>query len=94
MVSNERLNALIGVMSKLPGIGEFDSDVVAALRELVQARAEIAELRRDAEQVERDVRWIHQKLKRGEATQDHGLAGNLACIIDHLADAAAPEPQE
>lgn len=30
------------------------------------------------------VREIHQALKRGGATQDHGLMGNLACILDHV----------
>lgn len=28
------------------------------------------------------VREIHEVLKRGKATQDHGLTGNLACILD------------
>lgn len=29
-------------------------------------------------------REIHQALKRGERTQDHGLIGNLKCILDHV----------
>lgn len=49
-------------------------------------RTELAARDKTIEALEVDVRWIHQKLKRGEATQDHGLKGNLRCIIDHLAD--------
>ena len=36
------------------------------------------------EEVEGLVRKIHQTLKRGEGTQDHGLIGNLECILDHV----------
>ena len=36
------------------------------------------------EEVEGLVRKIHQTLKRGESTQDHGLIGNLKCILDHV----------
>lgn len=41
-ISDERLRTLIGVMSKLPNIGEFDRDVVAALRELASLRSRYA----------------------------------------------------
>lgn len=34
--------------------------------------------------VEPLVRQIHKLVKRGEATDDHGLIGNLHCILDHL----------
>lgn len=30
------------------------------------------------------VREIHRALKRGEATEDHGLIGNLRCILDSV----------
>jgi hypothetical protein len=35
-------------------------------------------------EVESLVRQIHQAVKRGERTQDHGLIGNLTCILDHV----------
>ena len=35
-------------------------------------------------EVEQLVREIHQAVKRGEDTQDHGLIGNLRCILDHV----------
>lgn len=35
-------------------------------------------------------RLIHQTLKRGPATVDHGLLGDLACVLDHVADGAHP----
>lgn len=41
-------------------------------------------------EIEGLVREIHQLVKRGEATQDHGVVGNLRCILDHL----IPDPQE
>lgn len=46
------------------------------------------DVQRDAE-VTQLVREIHQAIKRGKRTEDHGLIGNLKCILDHaLSDAA------
>jgi hypothetical protein len=36
------------------------------------------------EKIETLVRQIHEATKRGERTQDHGLIGNLRCILDHV----------
>jgi hypothetical protein len=41
-------------------------------------------------EVEQRVREIHQQLKRGPSTQDHGVLGNLACILDHI----IPDPPD
>lgn len=35
---------------------------------------------------------IHRHLKRGERTQDHGLIGNLKCILDHVCRDSDPVP--
>lgn len=37
-------------------------------------------------------RKIHEALKRGQSTEDHGLLGNLACIYDHILSLDDPEP--
>jgi hypothetical protein len=39
---------------------------------------------RGESEVESLVRQIHQAVKRGERTQDHGLIGNLTCILGHV----------
>lgn len=38
------------------------------------------------------VREIHGVLKRGEATEDHGLIGNLRCILDSVLSIKHPMP--
>lgn len=38
------------------------------------------------------MRQIHQAVKRGKDTEDHGLIGNLKCILDHVTD--VPDPAE
>ena len=47
-------------------------------------------------EIESLVRDIHKAVKRGEDTQDHGLIGNLRCILDHVLpdppDMTAPAP--
>ena len=49
-----------------------------------------------APEIESLVRDIHKAVKRGEDTQDHGLIGNLRCILDHVLpdppDMTAPAP--
>lgn len=42
-------------------------------------------------EAERLARQIHQILKRDERTQDHGLVGNLRCILDHLCSGPDPD---
>lgn len=39
------------------------------------------------------VRRIHQLIKRGRDTDDHGLIGNLRCVLDHLSDARPSQPE-
>lgn len=48
----------------------------------------VGEMERELEDAQQSAKFIHQFLKRGEATTDHGLLGNLGCVIDHLVDAA------
>jgi hypothetical protein len=62
------------------------ADSFTAQAELIRQR-DAANARADA--AETGIRTIHQKLKRGENTQDHGAAGNFDCIIDHLNDMQA-----
>lgn len=50
--------------------------------------AAVARLEREIAEISRLVRDIHQCIKRGEVTEDHGLIGNLRCILDHV----APKP--
>jgi hypothetical protein len=38
-------------------------------------------------------REIHEMLKRGPTTQDHGLIGNLECILDHFSPDIDPMPE-
>ena len=38
------------------------------------------------DKVTKKVQQVHQLLKRGDRTEDHGLIGNLDCIIDHLTE--------
>ena len=49
-----------------------------------------------APEIESLVRDIHKAVKRGEDTRDHGLIGNLRCILDHVLtdppDMTAPAP--
>lgn len=59
-------------------------DLRRAAERLRQQSERIAELQEAHDTAELEVRKIHQVLKRGEATQDHGLMGNLACILDHV----------
>ena len=40
----------------------------------------------------RIARAIHEALKRGEATEDHGLLGNLRCILDYIVAKYDPDP--
>lgn len=47
---------------------------------------EVAALLRERDALVDGIRMIHQALKRGEATKDHGPAGNLKCILDHISD--------
>lgn len=50
--------------------------ILAALASLWEGRKELAD-------VTAKVREIHETMKRGKDTQDHGLMENLACILDH-----------
>lgn len=51
-------------------------------------KARIRSLEVELREIEGVVRLIHEACKRGPATGDHGLKGNLACILDHV----LPEP--
>lgn len=44
-------------------------------------------------QVQALVREIHQVVKRGRSTQDHGLMGNLRCILDHVLPDTNPDTE-
>lgn len=82
-ISEERLVA--DAVSKINyGIGPFRvllaAEAHALARELIEARKLIAD-------VTEHVTNIHRALKRGSATVDHGLMGNLRCIEDHVLDA-------
>lgn len=50
------------------------TDEGSALVLVADEQAKVAEL----------VKRIHQVIKRGADTKDHGLVGNLRCILDHL----------
>lgn len=41
-------------------------------------------------EVKRLVNLIHKAVKRGEDTEDHGVIGNLRCILDHV----LPDPPD
>jgi hypothetical protein len=64
---------LPGVQSGTFTIGGADADIVEAIAE-IERLAEATKLTRE----------IHEMLKRGPTTQDHGLIGNLECILDHF----------
>ena len=40
----------------------------------------------EEDEVEQLVCSIHCLVKRGSDTQDHGVLGNLRCILDHIVD--------
>lgn len=43
-------------------------------------------------EAEKLARQIHQALKQRERNIDHGLVGNLRCILDHVSRPYDPEP--
>ena len=55
-----------------------------------EAEETIAAMRVEREAAERLARAIHQQVKRGKRTEDHGLLGNLACILDHVTSEPPP----
>lgn len=63
----------------------FQGDKRALHCELCALRGEVKRLEAELKVATEGVADIHRRLKRGDATRDHGLAGNLGCIIDHLA---------
>ena len=91
----EQVTKLVERLNKELDDPLWTGDALVVFRQSVRdARNALTALLAALQESEADVRWIHQKLKRGEATQDHGLRGNLCCIIDHLADAAIAKEQK
>lgn len=50
----------------------------------------VSDLRRELESAAVLARDIHQCVKRGPTTEDHGLIGNLRCVLDHVAPTPPP----
>jgi hypothetical protein len=63
-----------GCAVMLPQLDLDIDDAIKRIEELQEERERVAQLARD----------IHQNLKRDERTPDHGLIGNLRCVLDHV----------
>jgi hypothetical protein len=70
----------------------YATTIGAADKDMVDAVAEIERLQEKVDEATRLVRDIHGVLKRGRATEDHGLIGNLKCILDSVCRKYDPPP--
>lgn len=66
----------------IASIGSFDRGLQDHYLAKLKAVHALASSQPPSELVESLVQDIHGVLKRGTATEDHGLVGNLRCILD------------
>ena len=86
VLPDERIEALIAQSTKDEGLDPVNEKQHWFQRAQVVTLVKTALMERStlADEVESLVKQIHQQMKRGESTKDHGLIGNLECILDDL----------
>lgn len=62
------------------------------LMQLEDYESESKRMKEKLAEATRLAREIHEHLKRGKATQDHGLVENLRCSLDHILGPIFPAP--
>ena len=89
-VSHKFITHWDGVLHILRNPHGFTENVVRQAR--LDGADRIEALDRELAEADRLVREIHQALKRRERTTDHGLVGNLKCILEHVSRDVDPDP--